>query len=734
VSAAPPALRYVATLPRGLGDLLVRELVEIGISDARERGAGVIFSGGLEAGYRACLHSRVASRVLLEIAAFNAPGADDFYAAALAVDWSVHIDPARTLACDFTGRHPAINNTQFGALRLKDAICDRLRADCGRRPDVDTVRPAIRVHAHANGPQVTLFIDLSGEGLHRRGYRTEAGEAPLRENLAAGVLLRAGWLQIAAGAGPFLDPMCGSGTLVIEAALIAANIAPGLGRNYFGFLGWRGHDATLWSRLVTQARASVRASLPNGLRGTDHDAALLRIAAANAARAGVAGLVQFGTCELAAVRPADAVCGLVATNPPYGERLGDDAAARAVHRELGSVLREHFAGWHAAILTGLPAATRELQLRVKRAHDLWNGPIECRLLRIDLADAGVRRADDDAPGLRAPDPALAATPGALMFANRLKKNIDRLAKRARREQLSCYRLYDADMPEYSFAIDRYAEAESGALHLYVQEYEAPSSIDPAAARRRRAEVLATLPQAADVPPERIHLRTRRRQRGASQYQRHGTVSSTCIVEERGRRFEVNFGDYLDTGLFLDHRITRARLAAAAGGRRFLNLFCYTATATVHVAAAGARASLSLDMSNTYLDWAQRNFVLNGLDPTRHRLQRADCLDWLKAAAGAAGTPAAVQFDLIFLDPPTFSHSKRMQGVLDIQRDHATLITQCMTLLAADGLLVFSTNAQRFKLDAALSQRWRVTDISAATIPFDFERNARIHRCFELRPG
>jgi 23S rRNA (guanine2445-N2)-methyltransferase / 23S rRNA (guanine2069-N7)-methyltransferase len=394
------------------------------------------------------------------------------------------------------------------------------------------------------------------------------------------------------------------------------------------------------------------------------------------------------------------------------------------------VLREHFAGWKAAILTGLPGATRELQLRVQRSHDLWNGPIECRLLRIDLAAAGTRR-EDRGPGLRAPDPALAATPGARMFANRLQKNIERLAKRARREQVSCFRLYDADMPEYSFAIDRYVEAGSGLVHLYVQEYAAPASIDPAAVRRRRGELLAALPQAAAVPAERIHLRTRRRQRGTSQYERQGATGVVCIVEEAGSRFEVNFSDYLDTGLFLDHRITRARLAAAARGRRFLNLFCYTATATVHAARGGARASLSLDMSNTYLDWAQRNFALNGLDGSRHRLERADCLDWLRAAADATAHRRA-QFELIFLDPPTFSHSKRMQGVLDVQRDHATLIGQCMALLAPGGLLVFSTNAQRFKLDAALTEQWRVTDISAATIPFDFERNPRIHRCFEVR--
>ncbi|MFO1265465.1 MAG: class I SAM-dependent methyltransferase [Rubrivivax sp.] len=258
-------------------------------------------------------------------------------------------------------------------------------------------------------------------------------------------------------------------------------------------------------------------------------------------------------------------------------------------------------------------------------------------------------------------------------------------------------------------------------------------------RRRRGEVLAALPGAAGVPPERIHLRTRAASAAARSTTRRPKEGATCRCVNSGRRTAgANFSDYLDTGLFLDHRITRARLGAAAAGRRFLNLFCYTATASVHAARGGARSSLSLDMSNTYLDWAARNFRLNGVDPAQHRLERADCLAWLAAAAqaggggGGAAAASRPQFDLIFLDPPTFSHGKRMQGVLDVQRDHPLLVEQCMALLAAGGLLVFSTNAQRFRLDESIAGRWNVTDISAATLPFDFERNARIHRCYELR--
>ncbi len=726
MSEAP--LRFMATAPRGLADLVGRELRDSGVASLRERTGGVLFEGTLAQGYRACLWSRVASRVLLEVAAFDAATADAFHAAARAVDWRAHLAPGATLACEFTGRHPAITHSHFGALRLKDGICDQLRDATGARPDIDADAPDVRVVAHASGARVTLYVDLAGETLARRGYRLNKGEAPLRENLAAGILLRAGWPAIAAQGGAFLDPMCGSGTLVIEAALLAADRAPGLGRTRWGFERWAGHDATAWSALREEAHARARADAGVPIAGSDVDGAVLRAATGNAERAGVAGIVRFVQCAVRDARPpappgGGTGRGLVATNPPYGERLGDAREALAAHRELGEALRAHFAGWQAAILTAAPEAARALSLRSFRTHELWNGAIECRLLRIDLDDPGApARADGALPDA---DAALAASPGAVMFANRIAKNMKALAKQAAREQVGCYRLYDADMPEYALAIDRYAEGGTGDVHLYVQEYAAPPSIDPQAARRRRAEALAALPAATGVVRERIHLRVRQRQRGASQYEQLARERATIVAEEDGLRVELNFSDYLDTGLFLDHRLVRRRIRALAAGRRFLNLFCYTATATLHAAAGGAAHTLSVDMSATYLDWAARNFALNGLARDRHELLQADCLKFIAEARPA-------QWDLVFLDPPTFSNSKRMEGVLDTQRDHAGMIAQCMRLLAPGGLLVFSTNAQRFRLDDDVVRRWQVADVSAAGIPFDFARNPRIHRCFEIR--
>lgn len=714
----------MATAPRGLADLVARELREQGLSELRELRAGVRFAADLRGGYRACLHSRVASRVLLEVADYQANDTDAFYAGARRLDWSAHVDPRGTLACEFTGTHPTITHSQFGALKLKDAICDQLREHSGGRPSIDLARPDVRVVAHASGPRVLLYIDLAGVGLHRRGYRIQAGEAPLRENLAAGILLRAGWPEIAAAGGAFVDPMCGSGTFAIEAAMMAADIAPGLRRDHWGFTRWRGHDAALWRTMLDEARARVRGTIPNVIRGSDRDAAVLRNAAANAARAGVDGLLQFSVCAASEARAPEGTSGLVCTNPPFGARLGDDAASRAAYRELGAALRAHFSGWKAAVLCAAQSgAAHELGLRTFRKHEVWNGAIECEVLRIDLGDPG---APARKPGMpRPPDPQLAASPGAQMFGNRIAKNLRQLGKTARAQQVDNYRLYDADMPEYALAIDRYVEAGSAIVHLYVQEYAAPDSVDAAAADRRRAEALAVLPQAAQIDGANLHLRTRRRQRGAKQYERVAQQGKFTNVEEGGLSFRVNFSDYLDTGLFLDHRMTRERLRAAAAGKRFLNLFCYTASATVYAAAGGATSTLSIDLSATYLDWAAENFRANDLDTGRHELLRADCREWLRDVRGA-------NWDLIFLDPPTFSNSKRMSGVLDTQRDHMELLGACMRSLAPGGLLLFSTNAQKFKLDETATQQWAVTDVSAATIPFDFQRNPRIHRAYELR--
>ncbi len=740
-------LQFFATCPRGFADLLAVELAAMGAQAVKEQAGGVSFQGPLEAGYRACLESRIASRVLLQLARAPVGNADEFYEFARTIDWARHFTVNETLSCEFTGTHPAFRNTHFGALKLKDAICDQFRERLGKRPDVATDRSDIRIHAHAHSGAIALLLDFAGESLSQRGYRLMGGEAPLRENLAAGILMRSQWPRIAAEGGRFVDPMCGSGTLVIEAAWMALNIAPGLLRGKFGFQKWWQHDETLWQRLLEAAREranAVHAARDGAIQlyGSDQNRAAIATARANARRAGVDTLIEFAQGEadiwlgeqgLAVVGDATAspeaaaIAGLLCANPPYGERLGEDQEATAAHESLGRLINGPFAHWHAAVLTGTPALGQKLGAEASRVHEVWNGAIECRLLRFLPGQRRQRR--PQRAGVMIDDATLANSPGAQMFANRLRKNLKHLGKQARREAVSSWRLYDADMPEYSLAIDLYAGAGPDAERrwLHVQEYAAPDTIDATAAKRRREEALSVLPEVTGVPFEEIRLRVRRKQKDGGQYRKRDDRAQFRVVEEAGLKLQVNLDDFLDTGLFLDHRLTRQRLGAAARGKRFLNLFCYTGTATVHAVAGGAKESLSIDLSRTYLDWAERNLALNGLVGPQHQFLQADCLEWLAAAA-----PRGPAFDLIFLDPPTFSNSARMQDILDTNRDHAQLIEHCMSLLKPAGLLVFSTNAQRFALDPSLSLRWSVADISAATLPFDFKGNPRIHRCFELR--
>jgi 23S rRNA (guanine2445-N2)-methyltransferase / 23S rRNA (guanine2069-N7)-methyltransferase len=709
---------WIATAPVGAASVLAEELAQFGATDIRERSHDVKFQGSLEVGYRTCLWSRTATRVLLSLGSIDASSSKHVYDAINRIDWREHFIPGATLACDCSGGNESIRHTIYGSQLMKDAVVDKLRELTGERPDIRPERPDVLLHLHVEGPTALLSVDFSGESLHRRGYRSEGGRAPLKENVAAAVLLRAGWTQVAADGGTLVDPMCGSGTFLTEAALIAADAAPALEREYFGFSGWRGHDAALWQALLEEARARRAARPPRRcIIGSDIDSEAVRMSLANAQAAGVADWLHVEKRALTEVTRPPGPPGLVVANPPYGERIGAESGLQTVYSELGATLRERFQGWQAAILTGNPPLARNLGIYAKRTHRVFNGTIECRLLRFDLNEASAQRPAEE---VRAD---WSNRPGAQMFANRLRKNLQRLDPWAERAGIECFRVYDADMPEYAFAIDLYGKV---ARHVYVQEYAPPKTVNQESARERRREALAVLPEVLAVPPVQIHSRVRKAQKGAGQYEKRENAEERHVVHEGGLKFWVNFRDYLDTGLFLDHRIMRGMLRDWAKGADFLNLFCYTGSATVYAAAGGARSSVSVDLSNTYLDWAHENLLLNGFRSTAHELYRADCLEWLMDQE--AGGP---RFDLIFVDPPTFSNSKRMDGVLDVQRDHVGMIQRAAKLLRPGGRLVFSTNYTRFKLEAAALEDFAIEDIGAATIPKDFERHARIHSAFSL---
>ena len=707
---------YFATCPKGMEYLLRDELVAIGASDVREALAGVHFSGTLETAYKACLWSRLASRILLPLAEFDAADDDALYRGVQAIDWSQHLAAHATFAVDAGTALSKLTHSQFIGLRTKDAVVDQFRQRDGSRPGIDTDEPDIRINVRVRRDRATLSLDLAGSPLHRRGWREEQGEAPLKENLAAAMLLRARWPEVYAAGGALLDPMCGSGTLLIEGALMAADVAPGLHREYFGFLGWQQHDIALWRGLLDEAKQRAETGL-RGLRsvffGSDADPRMVQTAKRNAQEAGVAGFFTLDKQDVTHAAPPPGIdYGLVITNPPYGERLGDRAEMPKLYRAVGDTLRNRFSGWRAAVLAGDVELGRAMQLHADKRYALYNGALETVLLTFDLKQR------DEKP--REPKPLSA---GAQMLKNRLEKNVKHLRKRLMREDIHCWRAYDQDLPEYAAAIDVYGDT-SGNDHLHIQEYRAPADIPPDVARLRLREIARVAGEVLGVPRERIALKTRERGKGGSKYGQLDQRNEFIEVEEGGLKFLVNLTDYLDTGLFLDHRLVRARLRELARGKCFLNLFAYTASASVHAAAGGALETTSVDLSATYLDWASRNLALNGFSGAAHRLMQFDALDFLARDRGHYG--------LIFVDPPTFSNSKRAED-FDVQRDHVKLLNSCGDRLASDGVIVFSNNFRRFQLDrAALETRFDIEDWSAASIPFDFARRADIHGCWLLR--
>jgi 23S rRNA (guanine2445-N2)-methyltransferase / 23S rRNA (guanine2069-N7)-methyltransferase len=816
-------MKFFASCGKGLEYLLADELLALGCARATATVAGVNVEGTPVDAQRAVLWSRLASRVLWPLAEFDCADEHALYAGVAAIAWTEHLAPGDTIAVDAHVSGDALTHARYAAQRVKDAIVDTVRAAGTARPDVDVDAPDLRVHLVVRKGRATVSIDLSGGPMHRRGWRLAQGEAPLKETLAAAVLMRGRWPRVYADGGALLDPMCGSGTLLIEGALMAADVAPGLLRHgHAAPTRWRGFDTAAWRTLVDEAIArerAGRAALRPMFLGVDVDPDAIRIARDNAAHAGLmdaigwrvgdvraldaealAGLERVrammdpaadpagrramstdhphgadsanaasvdaasgraaaaasdpwasartkspmssdgsehldardassSEVSTAAVEPAAtesvkqagpvASPGLVACNPPYDLRL---AADPALYRALGDALRRAAPDWRASLLCGSVELAHATGLRARKTYTMFNGAIECTLLDVErIAPPQRERAAEAAPVL---------TDTAQMVANRLRKNLRKLKSWREREGVDAFRAYDADLPEYAAAVDVYVAVDDASgvpererTWLHVQEYAAPADIPADLQRRRLNDLLAAAREVFGVPRERVALKTRATGKGGSKYGRFDTRGDVIVVREGDARLRVNLFDYLDTGLFLDHRPMRLRIAEEAHDTRFLNLFAYTGAVTVHAALGGARTTTTVDLSGTYLQWCADNLAENGVGGARHRLVQADALAWLEADTA--------QYDLVFCDPPTFSNSKRARD-FDVQASHVRLLRAAVARLAPGGVLYFSNNYRRFRLDeAAIAEFAHVEDISPRTIPPDFERDARIHRCWRL---
>ena len=705
-----------ATTARGFEELLKSELTELGAQDAKVAQGGVHYWADDETLYRTLLWSRLSSRILLPIVQAKVFSDLDLYSAVVGVNWLDYFDEKVHFFVDFNGTNQEIRHTQFGAMRVKDGIVDYFERHGRARPNVDKEQPDIRIHAYLNRDDVVLSLDLSGDALHMRGYREDTGKAPLRETLAAAIVLRSGWQK----GTPLVDPMCGSGTLLIEAAQMEAQIAPQLYRLHWGFDFWQGHNQAAWEKVKEEALALAEAEKQREnsphFYGFDLDHRVLQKAKQNAKNAGVAHLMQWQQGDVAAIKnPSPNVAGTVICNPPYGERLGTTPALIALYSVFGQRLKQQFAGWNASIFSGEPSLLDCLRLRSHRQFKAKNGPLDCVQKNYQIAERAEQSAVENA--LEFDRTSSVSSEVAVDFANRLQKNIKKIEKWAKQQGLDAYRLYDADLPEYNLAVDRYAD------HIVVQEYAAPKNIDENKARQRLLDAVNATLQVTGIETNKLILKVRQKQKGTNQYEKLANKGEYFYVNEYGAKLWVNLTDYLDTGLFLDHRLTRKMLGEMAQGKDFLNLFAYTGSATVHAALGKAKSTTTVDMSNTYLNWAEQNLLLNDIEGKQHKLIQADCLQWLEQCDR--------QFDLIFVDPPTFSNSKRMEDSWDVQRDHIKLMTNLKRILRPNGTIVFSNNKRGFKMDFAKLEELGLSavEISHKTLPLDFERNKQIHNCW-----
>ena len=749
----PP--RLTARTLEGLEWILARELEAVGATDLRIGRRTIEFSAApgseKETLYRAVLESRTAIRILEPLGRFRVDSPESLYRALQEVDWTEQLKTSDTLRVDAAIHDTFTTHSLYAAQIVKDAVVDQLRTPSGKRPSVQLRGATLRLGLHLVGDVATIFRDAAGRSLHQRGWRMGEVEAPLSEVLAAGILAITGWWrpgsrEVPSTGEPLLDPMCGSGTFVVEAATIAAGMAPGLWRarrKAHGFFRFRDCAKALAERLVAELEA--RARVPDGsFMASDLDVKAVDAARACAEAAGVSGCITITKHHFEEVQPA---CppGLVVTNPPYGERLALPRAG-ALFRRLGDWLVQQCGGWRAAILAPDTPAVGNLGLRPTHRVPLMNGPIACRLIELDIRS----RAGSPTPARPPRPPGEGRGEGALApltapclegvgagpvrkgsravsdqvgdFRRRLAKRFKHLAKWARRQGIEAFRIYDRDIPEIPLVIDWYA----GWLHA--AEYERPHERTEIEHDVWLDKMLEAAALELGVPVQQTFLKVRKRQRAGGQYEKVDQRKAVLTVREGGLEFEVNLSDYLDTGLFLDHRQTRAMVRAEAGGKRFLNLFCYTGSFSVYAAAGGAAETTSVDLSNTYLDWTRTNLSKNGFkDAGRHRIVRDEARAFLEHRAKRGEPP----FDLVVCDPPTFSRSAKSEAPWDVERDHAELLERIAQNLSPGGVVYFSTNFRRFHLaEEPLAKLYTIREITRQTIPEDF-RNDRIHRAWRL---
>jgi 23S rRNA (guanine2445-N2)-methyltransferase / 23S rRNA (guanine2069-N7)-methyltransferase len=734
-NAAAAPFHLIATAASGTEAVVKRELEALGYAARTVSPGRLLFRGDASAICRTNLWLRVGERVLIQMRTFAATDFGTLFDVTAAVAWEEWL--TRDAEFPVSGRSHRSQLSSVPACQkiVKKAIVERLRR-AHRTDDLPETGPRCAIEVSLRDDIATLTLDTTGVGLHKRGYRRLVGEAQLRETLAAAMVKLSYWRP----GRVLVDPFCGTGTIPIEAALIGRNIAPGINRE-FTAESWPALDARIWKQAREDARDQQRPPLTERLLGYDTDSDVLSLARYHAEQAGVAADIHWQQRQFSELR-SKADYGCIITNPPYGERMGDDAEIIALYRTFPLVLRR-LPTWSHYILSSRPDLEGLVGQKADRRRKLYNGPLECTFYQFHGPKpdnnigrlpplcgegwGGGEQPTDSTPATSPSPPKPAPAFGGLKtsaarqaeeFANRLRHRARHLRRWPKRG-ITCYRLYERDVPDVPLVVDRYEDA------LHIAEFARPHDRSPAQHADWLDLMAGTAAKTLEVPRDRVFVKHRDRQRGADQYGRVDHREARFVVEEGGLKFIVNLSDYIDTGLFLDHRLTRQMVGEAAGGKRFLNLFGYTGSFSVYAAAGDAATTTTVDKSATYVDWARENLAINSFSDPPHRVIRRDIRAFFDGLS-----PNDV-WDLAVVDPPTFSNTKGMEVDWDVQLHHAPMLQELAPHLSPGGVVIFSTNFRRFKLDEAeLASDYAIRDITRQTIPEDFH-NERIHKCWRL---
>lgn len=717
------AIPFLATTAFGIEAVTARELQLLGYQTEIVGSGRVRFTGDYRDAMRTNLHLRTADRILIEVAQIPAGDFDALFEGVKALPWETWIDAKG--AFPVKGRSYQSQLTSVPAVQraTKRAIVERLQSVHGNLPETGanyTIEVAIAKDI------ATLTIDTSGAGLARRGYLDPDRHSPMKSTLAAALVQLSYWDKDR----PLVDPFCGSGILLIEAAMIARKLAPGLLRD-FALIEWPAVDQEQWLDLQEEARAEELESLPESIIGYDEDPSALRLARRQAMSAGVDKDIHFQEQAFAQMT-SKRKYGCVITSPPYDDHSRSRRTMWDFYRSFPDIFRQ-LPTWSHFILTAFPEFERAMGQEANRRRKMYNGRVECHYYQFHgppppKADDPKQEVEEEV--VPKPRPVIQPAFGGLDDKAREQAQLlkSRLSKRARhfrrwpKRGIYCYRLYDRDIPEIPLVIDLYHD------YLHITDYERPHDRTPAQYADWLDHMCEAAREVLEIPEGQMYVKHRARQIGTTQHEKVADDSHIITVEEGGLKFEVNLSDYVDTGLFLDHRNLRSQFRDEASGKRVLNLFCYTGAFSVYAAAGGATSTTSVDLNANYLDWAGRNFQLNRLSIAKHHFVNSDVMQYLrKQIAGA-------KFDLAIVDVPTFSNSKKTDDVFDVQHDHVELILRTLDLMSPGAVLYFSNNFRRFKLDEEALAGLSIREISKHTVPEDF-RNQRIHRCWRIaKPG